>query len=244
MPVLILLHSALVTHTLLTRSVLHLIAFLKSNTTLKKRHNDALQRTDTWDQDNICAPCLYKTADEPPLKFSFLAAIDGNNSLKLVDSTFRSGSVCTDDRVSSSKRWISPEDVNIFKDEVNKKVICQFPCHYEFQCQYQFPCRSYLTFLLYSLNAEQHAVHHCLWCLPVPRQSLSLSLPTPLQNLSLTPLTTPLMTHSLILISMMKMLRGSISLKPMSSHNVSTLVLSAGGMQDQKRAKKCSPSLL
>ena len=48
--------------------------------------------------------------------------MDGNNSLKLVDSTFRSGSVRTDNRVSSSKRWISPEDVDIFKDEVKKKV--------------------------------------------------------------------------------------------------------------------------
>ena len=52
--------------------------------------------------------------------------MDGNNSLKLVDSTFRSGSVRTDNRVSSSKRWISPEEVNIFKDEVNKKVRSQF----------------------------------------------------------------------------------------------------------------------
>ena len=53
--------------------------------------------------------------------------MDGNNSLKLVDSTFRSGSVCTDNRVSNSKRWISPENVDIFKDEVNKKVGCQSP---------------------------------------------------------------------------------------------------------------------
>ena len=75
--------------------------------------------------------------------------MDGNNSLKLVDSTFRSELVRTDDRVSSSKRWISPEDVDIFKDEVNKKV-CQFPCQYQFSCQRQFPCQSYLcfTFLL------------------------------------------------------------------------------------------------
>ena len=51
--------------------------------------------------------------------------MDGNNSLKLIDSTFRSGSVRTDDRVSSSKRWISLEDVDIFKDKVNKNVSCQ-----------------------------------------------------------------------------------------------------------------------
>ena len=48
--------------------------------------------------------------------------MDGNNSLKLVDSTFQSGSVRYDDRVSDSLRWIAPNDVDIFKDEVNKKV--------------------------------------------------------------------------------------------------------------------------
>jgi KDZ transposase-like protein len=61
------------------------------------------------------------------LRFSFLAAMDGNNSLKLVDSTFRSGSERTDNRQTSSKRWISPDDVDVFKDEVNKKVSCYFP---------------------------------------------------------------------------------------------------------------------
>ena len=49
--------------------------------------------------------------------------MDGNNSLKLVDSTFRSGLVRTDNRVTNSIRWISPDDVDVFKDEVNKKVL-------------------------------------------------------------------------------------------------------------------------
>jgi len=52
--------------------------------------------------------------------------MDGNNSLKLVDSTFHSGSERFDNRESSSKRWISPEDVDVFKDEVNKKVRYHF----------------------------------------------------------------------------------------------------------------------
>jgi hypothetical protein len=72
-----------------------------------------------WRQQNICTPCLYKTADEPPLKFSLLACMDGNNSLKLVDSTFCSGVRQTDDRVSSSAQWIMPEEVDRFKDEVS-----------------------------------------------------------------------------------------------------------------------------
>ena len=69
---------------------------------------------------NICAPCLYKTKDEPKMKFEFLGAMDGNNSMKLVDSTYRAGTVRTDGRKSQSPRWISPEDVDLFKDEVGK----------------------------------------------------------------------------------------------------------------------------
>ena len=49
-----------------------------------------------WEQQNVCAPCLYKTEDEPKLKFGFLSTIDGNNSLKLVDSTCHAGTVQTD----------------------------------------------------------------------------------------------------------------------------------------------------
>jgi hypothetical protein len=44
-----------------------------------------------WKQQNVCPPCLYKTVGEPCLKFSLLACMHGNNSLKLIDSTFRTG---------------------------------------------------------------------------------------------------------------------------------------------------------
>ena len=73
-----------------------------------------------WAMKNVCAPCLYKTKDEPKLKFEFLSSMDGNNSLKLVDSTYHAGSVRTDSRKLESPRWISPEDVDLFKDEVGK----------------------------------------------------------------------------------------------------------------------------
>ena len=53
-------------------------------------------------QWNVCVPCLYKTEDEPKLKFEFLSAMDGNNSLKLVDSTYRVGTVRTDTRTMTS----------------------------------------------------------------------------------------------------------------------------------------------
>ncbi|KAJ6546321.1 hypothetical protein B0H10DRAFT_1852436 [Mycena sp. CBHHK59/15] len=78
----------------------------------------AMHRTGSWEMDNICAPCLYKTVGERPLKFSFLATMDGNNPLKLVDSTFRSGTTRADDRTSRSFRWLTPEEVDLYKDEV------------------------------------------------------------------------------------------------------------------------------
>ena len=77
-----------------------------------------------WAMKNICAPCLYKTKNEPKLKFEFLSSMDGNNSLKLVDTTYRPGSVRTDSRKLESPRWINPEDVDLFKDEVGKVRPC------------------------------------------------------------------------------------------------------------------------
>jgi hypothetical protein len=65
--------------------------------------------------------------NEPYLKFSFLAAADGNNSLKSVADEYKSGSVRDDDRMAHdlNDRWISPEDVDLFKDEVtNSQKVC------------------------------------------------------------------------------------------------------------------------
>ncbi|KAF8236921.1 hypothetical protein L208DRAFT_1249802 [Tricholoma matsutake] len=78
----------------------------------------ALGRDRDWNSCHLCPPCMYKLTDEPPMKFSMLVAMDGNNSLKLVDSTFCSGSSHTDDRTSTSSRWLTPEDVDQFKDKV------------------------------------------------------------------------------------------------------------------------------
>lgn len=47
-----------------------------------------------------------------------LVAADGNQSLKLVDSAFRAGDLRPDDRSIISRRWLSPDEVNVFKDEV------------------------------------------------------------------------------------------------------------------------------
>ncbi|PPQ89029.1 hypothetical protein CVT25_003943, partial [Psilocybe cyanescens] len=77
-----------------------------------------LGRNQTWERQNVCPPCLYEVENETKLKFRLLAAMDGNNSLKLIDSAFRAGSVHTDTRSSTSGRWILPDEVDIFKDEV------------------------------------------------------------------------------------------------------------------------------
>ena len=61
---------------------------------------------------------MYKLEDEPPMKFSMLATMDRNNSLKLVDNTFKLGLSCINDHMSTSSRWITPDDVDWFKDEV------------------------------------------------------------------------------------------------------------------------------
>ena len=73
-----------------------------------------------WAMKNVCTPCLYKTEDEPKLKFEFLGAMNSNNSLKLVDSTYHAGTVQTDSQRMELPHWIKPEDVDLFKDEVGK----------------------------------------------------------------------------------------------------------------------------
>ncbi|KAJ6456755.1 hypothetical protein C8R45DRAFT_943578 [Mycena sanguinolenta] len=95
-------------------------AYLEIIRQVDARTHLALGRDQSWHAQNVCAPCLYKTVNEPPLKFSFLACMDGNNSLKLVDSTFRPGQVRPDDRSSTSFRWLTPHQVDMYKNEVTE----------------------------------------------------------------------------------------------------------------------------
>ncbi|KAJ7776646.1 hypothetical protein DFH07DRAFT_731774 [Mycena maculata] len=87
---------------------------------VEARSRVALGRTGNWYMDNVCAPCLYKTVNEPYLKFSWLGAMDSNNSLKWVDAILRTGTSRADDRVSQHDRWVTPEQVDLFKDEVSE----------------------------------------------------------------------------------------------------------------------------
>ncbi|KAJ7838290.1 hypothetical protein B0H14DRAFT_2789842, partial [Mycena olivaceomarginata] len=81
------------------------------------RVDAAMGRTGDWHSQNVCPPCFYKTDGEPHLKYKFLGTMDGNNSLKLVDTPFRPG-LRPDNRQSTSPRWITPEQVDVYKDEV------------------------------------------------------------------------------------------------------------------------------
>ena len=76
------------------------------------------QDTPNWRIRNACAPCLYTLENEPQLKYSLLATMDGNQSLKLVDSKFRAGTPRTDPQRLGTDLYLSPEAVDQFKDDV------------------------------------------------------------------------------------------------------------------------------
>lgn len=113
-----------------------------------QRVNLALGCSPQWQQQNVCVPCLYKTIEEPPLKFSLLACMDGNNSLKLMDSTFRSGTPQTDDHVSASLQWMKLEEVDHFKDEVLKTHVPVCLPTYYFSMQRIYLSNSHVKYCL------------------------------------------------------------------------------------------------
>jgi hypothetical protein len=63
---------------------------------------------------------MDKTQNELRLRFSWLGTMDGNYSLKLVDTTFQAGSTHPDNCASTSFCWLMPDQVDTFKDEVAK----------------------------------------------------------------------------------------------------------------------------
>ncbi|KAJ6493883.1 hypothetical protein DFH09DRAFT_1104346 [Mycena vulgaris] len=85
---------------------------------VEDRVQKLLGHADDWYMKNVCPPCLYKVAGEPRLKYSMFAAMDRNNSLKLVDAMFNAGTPRSDDRKSTLFRWLTPQQVDAFKDEV------------------------------------------------------------------------------------------------------------------------------
>ena len=76
-----------------------------------------------WRFHNICPPCFYKIDGEPDLEFSFFASINGNNSLWWMGDAIWNFNVWLDSRKLLSDRWISPEDVDLFKDEIKSSKV-------------------------------------------------------------------------------------------------------------------------
>ncbi|ESK87110.1 hypothetical protein Moror_11903, partial [Moniliophthora roreri MCA 2997] len=62
---------------------------------------------------NLCAPCLYWLDDDPSLHPAMLAAMDGNNSMKLVDTTVRAGKERLDSRQEGTDSKPSQHDEEI-----------------------------------------------------------------------------------------------------------------------------------
>jgi hypothetical protein len=102
-------------------------AYLAIQRAVDLRVQRALGRDETWQWKNVCPPCFYKVKDELPLKLSWLGSLDSNNSLKLVDSTFRAGHPRFDNRTSTSFRWLTPTEVNKYQDEVKKSAKVRAP---------------------------------------------------------------------------------------------------------------------
>ena len=85
--------------------------------------NDSLGYSTAFEHlRHACPPCFYKLKDEPELEFSSLVSIDGGNSLKRVGTAVRGVSARLDTRSIMSDRWLPPEEVDQFKDEVKPRV--------------------------------------------------------------------------------------------------------------------------
>ena len=67
---------------------------------------------------------MYELNDEEPLTHHILTTMDGNNSLKLVNDSFRHGTHQADTCTGRLQKWLSPEYVNLFKDEVPSRGKC------------------------------------------------------------------------------------------------------------------------
>ncbi|KAK1231535.1 hypothetical protein PQX77_005367 [Marasmius sp. AFHP31] len=93
--------------------------YLAIQRTIDDQIATALSRNnDEYVVHNICAPCMYELEDEPRLNPRMLLVMDGNNSLKMVDSEHKRGQARTDKRELHDPRWLSPTAVDEFKDEV------------------------------------------------------------------------------------------------------------------------------
>jgi hypothetical protein len=57
--------------------------------------------------------------------------MDGNNSLKLIDSSYQTGQSRADDRVLPWPRWLEPAEVNLYENEVKSKKKVSIVMHFK-----------------------------------------------------------------------------------------------------------------
>ncbi|KAK1227511.1 hypothetical protein PQX77_009487 [Marasmius sp. AFHP31] len=94
-------------------------AYLSILREVQRRVDEALGReSHTHFIRNVCPPCTYQLNNEVPLNPSILMAMDGNNSLKLVDADKRYGQQRLDTRRINHPRWLTAEFVDEYQDEV------------------------------------------------------------------------------------------------------------------------------
>lgn len=105
-------------------------AYLEICRRVNSQINSALGRdTPDWRMKNSCPPCFYKLKDEPFLEYSSFLSMDGNNSLRRVEASIHGFDARQDSRRILSDRWLTPEQVDKFKDEVaSRNVSIVFFC--------------------------------------------------------------------------------------------------------------------
>ncbi|KAI0346613.1 hypothetical protein BDW22DRAFT_1462444 [Trametopsis cervina] len=75
-----------------------------------------------WRPKNACRACCYKLEDEPPLRFSRMYAMDGNNSLKRLATT--SDRVAADTRIlDDSTYFVSRQFVDRYANEIRGRNV-------------------------------------------------------------------------------------------------------------------------
>ena len=79
--------------------------------------------TPNWHLRNCCPACFYKLEDEPKQEFSCSISMDGNNSLRRMGADIRKQELRPDSRTLTSDRWLTPDEVNCFKDEVKSSSV-------------------------------------------------------------------------------------------------------------------------
>ena len=70
----------------------------------------------------LCPPCFSPAPGEEKMEFSVLVSMDGNNSLKQIGPSIRGHDELLDSRKVLSDRWINPQAVDQFKNDVTASV--------------------------------------------------------------------------------------------------------------------------